>query len=834
MKEFQTKNLKKNLILCSIIILFMLFPQSYCGAQTIDQNVKEEESIFIAQKAIEDGFYDVALSLLERFLAQYPSSPRKAEVNLLMGECYFHQSKFLDALGKFNELLNQPLAGDIQDAVLYWIAEVHFRGNNYRKAAVYYQSVIDKFPKSPYLVASYYSLGWCLFQDQKYKEALEYFGIIETKYPHDQHVPDAAFKIVECLYNLKDYTRVKEKAKAYLKVYSKDNVRTAYFYFYLAEADYYLNNFSDAMDEYSKVLAKTTDEKTKAVSLLGMAWSVLRLKQYEQAQTIFSSIKSENLEKRSIDVLLLGKAILNFELKNFPEAKIIYESLINTTEDPAVLLQAYLGKADSLYNLGEFKAAEAFYKAGLNKASEQPAAGEITDKLHYGLAWTFFKEGEFKEAIKEFQKIATQSADQIVKISALCQIGDAYQDSGDYAKAQDAYDSILKGYPDSLYNDYVQYQLGLTQLKTAAYEGAIMSFLSLKKNFPKSKLIDDASYALGLAYFQKQDYRSSKEIFETFIADFKDSPMHAQAMYLLGSSLFNLEEFSAAIEAFKNILRAYSQDAELCQKAEYEIADCYYQMGNEPEAMSRFKALRTKYPDSTLTAEIMWWLGEYYYRHNDLNLAGRYFSSLISDFPKSNLINDAYYVLGSIYVEQQKYRDAMENFQKVIDSGAPDLSGQAYIAIADIYANQEKTEKAFNAYREISDKFPHLRNLVFPKIADLLGKEKKFKEAVDYYEKSLELVPARETAQIMFKIAEAWQAQGDFSRAVESYLKVTYLHADNTALVVKSLLRAAQIHEDKPDIDQARKFYQRIAEMNVPEAKFAREKLEALKPARKQ
>jgi TolA-binding protein len=257
-------------------------------------------------------------------------------------------------------------------------------------------------------------------------------------------------------------------------------------------------------------------------------------------------------------------------------------------------------------------------------------------------------------------------------------------------------------------------------------------------------------------------------------------------------------------------------------------------MGNEPEAMSRFKALRTKYPDSTLTAEIMWWLGEYYYRHNDLNLAGRYFSSLISDFPKSNLINDAYYVLGSIYVEQQKYRDAMENFQKVIDSGATDLSGQAYIAIADIYANQEKTEKAFSAYREIADKFPHLRGLVFPKIANLLCKEKKFNEAVDYYEKSLDLVPAREAAQIRFKIAEAWQAQGDLNHAVESYLKVTYLHADNSALVVKSLLRAAQIHEDKQDTDQARKFYQRIAGMNVPEAKFAQEKLEALKPARRQ
>ena len=47
MKEFQTKNLKKDLLLCSIVVLFMLFPQSYSNAQTVDQNVKEEESIFV-------------------------------------------------------------------------------------------------------------------------------------------------------------------------------------------------------------------------------------------------------------------------------------------------------------------------------------------------------------------------------------------------------------------------------------------------------------------------------------------------------------------------------------------------------------------------------------------------------------------------------------------------------------------------------------------------------------------------------------------------------------------------------------------------------------------
>ena len=78
---------------------------------------------------------------------------------------------------------------------------------------------------------------------------------------------------------------------------------------------------------------------------------------------------------------------------------------MNTATDPLAILQAYLGKADALYNLSEYKEAIEVYKEALNKEGFEPIAQEIIDKLHYGLAWAHLKEGAFKEAIDEFQKI---------------------------------------------------------------------------------------------------------------------------------------------------------------------------------------------------------------------------------------------------------------------------------------------------------------------------------------------------------------------------------------------------------------------------------------------
>jgi TolA-binding protein len=276
-------------------------------------------------------------------------------------------------------------------------------------------------------------------------------------------------------------------------------------------------------------------------------------------------------------------------------------------------------------------------------------------------------------------------------------------------------------------------------------------------------------------------------------------------------------------------VRAYGQDAELTQKAEYEIADCFYQMGDEKEAMNRFKALRSKYPDSSLTAEIMWWLGEYYYRHNDLALARRYFSSLIQDFPKSNLVADAYYALAASFAEESKYDEAMDNFRKVIELGKTDLAGQAVIAIADLYAKTDKPDLALAEYKDTLKDYPHLVNLVYPKMADLFYKLGNFQEAIDYYRKSLDIMPAKEMAAIQLKIAEVLQAEGKPDEAIEEYLKVTYLYSENNNLAVKALLRVASIYEDKENFKEAINLYRRIISMNAEEAKFAQERIDWIK-----
>ena len=84
-------------------------------------------------------------------------------------------------------------------------------------------------------------------------------------------------------------------------------------------------------------------------------------------------------------------------------------------------------------------------------------------------------------------------------------------------------------------------------------------------------------------------------------------------------------------------------------------------------------------------------------------------------------------------------------------------------------------------------------------------------------------------ADIQFKIAEVIQTQGKAADAIEEYLKVLYLYSGNKDLEVKSLLRVAKIYEDQDNVPEAVKVYEKISVLDVPEAKSARERIEALK-----
>ncbi|MGD9015575.1 MAG: tetratricopeptide repeat protein [Candidatus Omnitrophota bacterium] len=805
----------------TLLIIILLFSPALFG----QENNQEEEALYVAKKAYADGFYEVSLNLLQRFLTNFPQSQKIPEANLYIAQCYFQQNEFIACLAQLEKLSHDPNAEPIIDAVFYWTGEVHFAGRDFSKAISFYQRIIDRFPDSALRVHAYYSRGWCLFELGQYHKAIDDFTKVISDFPDDPLAKNSQAKNLDCLYRLEDYQRLNEEIANFQKKYPADTTYTSSIHFFLAEHSLQLDNLTEAIERYQLALNSSPDQEISVFSKLRLAQCYLKLKKYVEAKDLLESIVIEGLTDRQQEELLLAKANLFTEIEDFANAQAVWSELKKISTQPPIKMQAYLGEGKALYNSGQYKEAVAVYQQAQSIAQEG-LSPQLLDELYYELAWAYLKNGQFKQAIDEFQKAASFASDEIVKVTALCQVGDAYQDTEEYEKAIQVYDQILKDYPDSFYVDYVQYQLGIACLRSSRYDEAIIALRTLLLNFPKSKLKTQAIYSLALGFFQKQNYQGAQVTLEKHLPDLNNQELEVDALYLLATSYYNLGKYQEALDVFQEVIRE-SGEGKISQKqkAEYEIADCFYQMGNEKEALRRFNVLRAKYPDSTLNPEVTYWLGGYYSRKGDFELSRRYLSTIIRDFPQSSLVADAYYSLGLLEREEGELDLAIENLQKVMEIGSRDLLAQAGIVIADILIEQAKLDEAEFTYQEAIKKSPALAGLIYPKIARIYEQKGDFIQAIRFYQEAISLLSMKEAASLQFKIAQAYETHRDYHQAIEEYLKIPYLYPMDAQLTVKAYLSGAQIYENQEDWLAARDIYLKVASMDVEEAKYAQERL---------
>ena len=773
-----------------IIVSLLLFLTATAFAQV----PKEEEAVFVAKKAYEDGFYEVSLTLFQRFLDKYPASTLCRDASFYIGQCYFYLKRYNEALMQFGQLLAS--SGSDRERLYYWIAEANFKNGDFSQAYNFYEKLVSEYPTSLYGIHAFYSLGWCLFEEGRFKEAQEKFTQFKNKFPQDTLTQEAAFKVAECIYNLKDYPELKKYLEYFAKEYPK-NTKAAVLNFYLAESYFYLGDYPSALDAYSKALQGTSDTNLKNLIYLGMGWSYLKSSNYPLAKSSFDKVPEGACDKKTLETLLLGESLILQLSGQFKEAEDVYDRLITVAISSEIALQACLGKAEVLYNSGDYSESISVYKQAEGYINAETAPSSI-DRLHYGLGLSYLKSAKFKEAQDEFSCLMSRSQDNSVRISTLSRTAEIYLELQEPEKAVNIYRGILKDYPDCNDCDLVQYSLGVTLLNSKLYLEAIEEFRKLIDKYPASGFLEEANFYLATAYFQMQDFLNSYLYLRSFVNKYPKSNFRAQAIMLEGLSLKSLKRFQEAQAVFKGAINELNQDKRIIAKAEFEITDCMYYLGNQQEALEKFESLRSKYPEPEISNLVLWRLSEHYFNNNNFDLCMRYLLGIIQNNPADSLLDDSYYMLGLCYQKQGRLNDAVDTFLKIKGRGPE----------------------------------------IYPKIAEIYKIMGDLSNAISYYRLGLNEKDTNKP-ELQFKLAECLEESGKLNGAMEEYLKIASLvmPVDNKSgfqntqdsrgmiFMVKGLLRCGQIFELQENWKEAVSIYEKIAGLDVEESKFAKERI---------
>ncbi|MDD5005979.1 MAG: tetratricopeptide repeat protein [Candidatus Omnitrophica bacterium] len=849
------------------------------------EELSEEDAFLVAKNAYDDGSYGVSLNLFQKFINDFPDSQANTEARLYIAQCFFQNNKFIEARDILTKLEKSYVSYGIEDRFLYWSGQVYLKVKDYKEAAKYFKKMVEMHPNSSLLFETKMLLGWVFLQDGKYDEAEQIFDTL-TRSEDNAIQEEALFKKGEALFQKKDYNGVLENYTIFTKVFP-DSDKLTKVYFYMGDANFYLDNFDKAISYYSMALEKTDDNWLKAASLQGEAWSYLKQNKLKESQDAFSRIDGLEVKNFNKENFYFGKATLYYRLNRLDEALNYYNELIKMYPRSDMIIQVLFGKAECLVGLSRLEEATDAYLKVIYRAGkiDDKETKEIVVKAHYNLGRIYLKTEDPRSALGEFQKAIALSNDDQIKLSSLYELGGIYQNRQEFDKAIDVYTRILKDYPYNSYNDYVWYQLSLVYLKLGKTETAISSLREFNKKFTQSELLDEVNYYLGYAYFKNNEFKESCNQLQKFLDAFPDSPYRDRASYLLAVSFNNRGMFKEAIDNFEKVLKEFAQNKDLAEKSDYAVANALYQMGEEKQAISKFKQFTEEYPESSIAPNVIFWLGQYYYENSLFESARNSFETIIQKYPEyNNLVQEARYEIGLTFLAENKLDSATESFSKLLEScNLKQVKLKTMLALGDLFLEQDKRKEAAQMYKdliqlacsamdssipktvskeenkglELSDFLDYTGEkantqnpviatykslgkdnndfankfikLAYIKLGDLYREDRNFSDAVYNYRGAMKYLVGESGVELQFKIAECSEESNNIDTSLEEYLKIPYIYGGDRIWAIKGLLRAARIYEDKENWQEAVNIYEKVFDYNVPESKYAKEKIESLR-----
>ena len=207
------------------------------------------------------------------------SCGKKINKENLTAESYFEyaknlydRGKYLDAITEFTVITLKYSGNPIVDDAQFYLAESHFKNEEFLIAVSEYQKVINDYPESVYVQGCFYKIGLSFYNlsqrpelDQEYTlKALRQFQIFIEAYPDSDLRPEADQRLFEL--------RSKMARKQLLggNVYRKMGI------------------YDSALIYYNILLEKYYDTPSAERAMYWKGFCLYKLKEYEEALTQFT------------------------------------------------------------------------------------------------------------------------------------------------------------------------------------------------------------------------------------------------------------------------------------------------------------------------------------------------------------------------------------------------------------------------------------------------------------------------------------------------------------------------------------------------------------------
>jgi len=744
-----------------------------------------------------------AVSRVQRFAADYPSSAWIPAINFELGNIYFKDKKYSKALSTYNGISPSKIDPAKRNEYYYKKGYCQMKQSKFGPAVSSFQKVMKT--KSSYAKPASYYYAHIQYQKGNYDKALEGFKAIANDRKFKKYVP---LYLIKIHYQLEDYESVIREGTTYLPKAGKqekgDIARL------MANSYYNLEDFKKAYDFFN-IYESNSRDNDDPEEQYRIGYCKFIANDYKGAINNFQAATKEGGTVEENSWYYLGYCYLYSNQTKFAQNAFLKAYQQNSNKDIAAdalfsYVKTTIEVGSNSYN-NPVPIIEEFLQG--NPSSEQKAtAYDLLSQL-------YLTSNNYSAALKSIENVSRPNSrlKSVYQQLAFAQ-GVEYFNRRAYNDAIDYFEKSLKYPNDKKLQAKAIFWQGDSYYRLKKYDNAANKFykfrqLSAAKN---TNLYNTAIYNSAYCAFNTKNYQSSARLFKNFLnLSGNDSRLINDAYLRLADSYIINKDYNSAIQWYNKVISGSSQDADY---AMYQKAICYGSQGNFSKKIETLKKLTTTYRNSQYFDEALYDIASTNLIQGDQRHAITYFDKLVKERPKSSYAKKALVKMGFVYYGNNQYQQAITALRKVIDNYPASLEAkEALVTLQNVYMDMGQVDK----YIEYAN------TLDFVQVSTSEEDSLKFTTGENYFvnnecnkaipalKKYIEQFPSGGFVLTSYHyLSQCLEKNGDGEGALQYYQKIVE-YPDNQ-YTVKALLKVARAMYDKEDYKKALIYYERLSE----------------------
>ncbi len=260
---------------------------------------------------------------------------------------------------------------------------------------------------------------------------------------------------------------------------------------------------------------------------------------------------------------------------------------------------------------------------------------------------------------------------------------------------------FYNNYPNSAKVDETKYYAGLSLYQLGSYNQARIEFQSLVLGFPKSRRAGEGWLLIGDCYKKLNNLAEAAKAYESIRLMYNDNAFAAKGLFEAGKLYINLDKYKKALQTFNLILDNYST-SNYYLPAMSKTALCLTRLDKPEKAKNYIDKVLNSKPEKEIQAESLYLLSTILKTQGYFDDAKNNLKKVISGFSSTEYYTNALLDLGKILLKEGNYSGAQQNFIKGI-SGVKDtlLIRDVHMLLGDAYFLDNKFADAINEYQKV-------------------------------------------------------------------------------------------------------------------------------------